>query len=103
MIEAEAAMNESGTETTVVISARCEQRLYPPYDDLHGTPNAMLRRKVTIETPRGSAAFEQTDYGHPGRLNPWEPRGVASSLTPKLAQLQAVAEAMAALQDAGSR
>jgi hypothetical protein len=92
-------MSETTAETTTVISARCEQRVYPPYDALHGTPNAMLWRKVTIETPKGSAAFEQTDYGHPGRLNPWEPRGVASGLTPKLAQLQAAAEALAALQD----
>ena len=90
-------MSETTAET--VISARCEQRVYPPYDALHGTPNAMLWRKVTIETPRGSAAFEQTDYGHPGRLNPWEPRGVASGLMPKLATLQAAAEALAALQD----
>jgi hypothetical protein len=91
-------MTETITGTTAVVSARYEQRVYPPYDALHGTPNAMLWRKVTIETPRGSAAFEQTDYGHPGKLNPWEPRGVASGLTPKLAQLQAVAEALAALQ-----
>lgn len=89
----------SDTSTAVVVSARCEQRTYPPYDALHGTPNAMLWRKVTIETPRGSAAFEQTDYGHPGRLNAWEPRGVASGLTAKLSQLQAVAEALVALQD----
>jgi hypothetical protein len=92
-------MNEQKATTTVVISARCEQRVYPPYDALHGTPNPMLWRKVTIETPRGSAAFEQTDYGHPGRLNPWEPRGVASGLTAKLSQLQTVAEALAALQE----
>jgi hypothetical protein len=92
-------MNETTTETGLVMNARYEQRTFPPYDALHGTPNAMLWRKVTIETPRGAASFEQTDYGHPGRLNPWEPRGAASSLTGKLAQLQAVAEAMAALQD----
>ena len=92
-------MSETTSETTVVISARCEQRSFPPYDDFHGTPNAMLWRRVSIETARGSAAFEQTDYGHPGRLNPWEPRGVASWLVPKLAQLRAVAEALAALQE----
>jgi hypothetical protein len=91
-------MSETTADATVVISARCEQRVYPPYDALHGTPNAMLWRKVTIETPRGTAAFEQTDYGHPGKLNPWEPRGVASGLTARLVQLQAVAEALAAIQ-----
>ena len=57
-------MSDTSAETTVLVSARCEQRVFPPYDALHGTPNAMLWRKVTIETPRGSAAFEQTDYGH---------------------------------------
>jgi hypothetical protein len=81
-----------------IVSVTCEQRMYPPYDALHGTPHAMLMRRVSITTPQGKAAFEQTDYGHPGRLNPWEPRGVAMSLTPKLAQLSAVAEAVAALQ-----
>jgi hypothetical protein len=90
-------MSDTSAETTLVVSARCEQRVYPPYDALHGTPSAMLWRKVTISTPRGSAAFEQTDYGHPGRLNPWEPRGVAPGLTGKLAPLRAVAEAMAAV------
>jgi hypothetical protein len=90
-------MSETTTATTVV-SAHCEQRVYPPYDALHGTPNAMLWRKVTIETPKGAAAFEQTDYGHPGRLNPWEPRGVATALTPRLAELEELAAAIAALQ-----
>jgi hypothetical protein len=92
-------MSETTSDVAVTVSARCEQRVYPPYDALHGTPHAMLWRKVTIETPRGNAAFEQTDYGHPGRLNAWEPRGVASGLTPRLSQLQAVAEALASLQD----
>ncbi len=83
-----------------IINVTCEQRVYPPYDALHGTPNAMLWRIVTIETPRGSARFEQTDYGHPGRLNGWEPRGVSSALTPRLAELTALAESVAALQAA---
>jgi hypothetical protein len=93
------SMSETTVGALVIVSARFEQRVYPPYDALHGTPHAMLWRKVTIETPRGSAGFEQTDYGHPGRLNPWEPRAVASGLVPKLTKLQAVAEALAALQD----
>jgi len=90
-------MSDTSAETTVLVSARCEQRVFPPYDALHGTPNAMLWRKVTIETPRGSAAFEQTDYGHPGRLNAWEPRAVAPGLTGRLSELQDVAEVLAAL------
>jgi hypothetical protein len=84
---------------TSTISASMEQRVYPPYDALHGTPHAMLWRKVVITMPRGTAAFEQTDYGHPGRLNPWEPRGVSSPLAPQLSELRAVAEAMGALGD----
>lgn len=83
----------TSTETST-INASMEQRVYPPYDALHGTPHAMLWRKVTITTPKGMAAFEQTDYGHPGKLNPWEPRGVASPLAPRLAELRAVAEAL---------
>ena len=80
------------------VSVTCEQRVYPPYDALHGTPHAMLLRRVTITTPQGKATFEQTDYGHPGRLNPWEPRGVAVSLAPRLAELTALADDVAALQ-----
>ena len=82
---------------TSTISASMEQRVYPAYDALHGTPHAMLWRKVTITTPHGTAAFEQTDYGHPGKLNPWEPRGVAAALAPRLSELRAVAEALGAL------
>jgi hypothetical protein len=82
-----------------VLSLRCEQKIYPPYDHLHGTPHAMLFRKVTIETTRGTAAFEQTDYGHPGKLNPWDPRGIDSPLQSKLGQLRALAEAAGAVLD----
>ena len=88
----------SESEDLQTVNVRCEQRVYPPYDALHGTPHAMLWRNVVIETPRGTARFEQTDYGHPGRLNPWEPRGVAASLTPRLAELMSIAEAVGALQ-----
>ena len=84
---------------TTLLSLRCEQQTYPPYDHLHGTPHTMVLRRVTIETRRGSATFEQTDYGHPGKFNPWDPRGIASPLQPKTVQLLALAEAAGALLD----
>ena len=93
-------MSEGSTST---VSVTCEQRVYPPYDALHGTPHAMLLRRVTITTPQGKAVFEQTDYGHPGRLNPWEPRGVAAGLIPRLAELTALADTVAMLQPAPPR
>ena len=91
--------NAEAAASPTVLQVRCEQRTYPPYDDLHGTPHAMLQRLMRIETTRGSATFEQTDYGHPGKLNPWDPRGIDSPLQPKTAQLKALAEAAGALLD----
>ncbi len=75
----------------------CRQRRFPAYDPFHGTAEPMLWRKVTLETSQGAAAFEQTDYGHAGRLNPWEPRGVAVPLVPQTKQLQAICEAVTAV------
>ena len=89
-------MAEPTNESTTII-ASLELRVFPPYDGFHGTPHAMLWRRVTVTTPQGIAAFEQTDYGHPGRLNPWEPRGVASPLTSRLTELRGVAEALGAI------
>ena len=90
-------MADVAIEAALVISARLERQVFPPYDALHGTPHAMLSKRVTIETPRGKATFEQTDYGHPGRLNPWQPRDVPASLTGQFERLEAVAAAMGAL------
>jgi hypothetical protein len=91
-------MTNAQADTAVtVLQLRCEQRTYPPYDHLHGTPHAMLQRLLRIETTKGSATFEQTDYGHPGKLNPWDPRGIDSALQGKTAQLKALADAAGAL------
>ena len=79
------------------LSIRYTTRSFPPYDAFHGTPDPMLWRRVTIETAKGTAAFEQTDYGHPGKLNPWDPRGVPNALAPKVDKLRALAEAVAAV------
>jgi hypothetical protein len=90
-------MTSQPVDAPTVLNVRCQERTFPPYDAFHSTPSPMLWRRVTIETPQGTAVFEQTDYGHPGRLNPWEPRGIATLVLPKLAQLRAAVEALGAL------
>ena len=91
-------MVESDTKPQAhVVRVDCEERLYAPFDAFHSTPDEMRWRRVTITTPNGSAALEQSDYGHPGRLNPWEARGITASLQSRLGELRAVAEAVSAL------
>ena len=85
------------TDTATVLSLSREEKTYPPYDAFHGTNAAMFWRKVTITTPKGTAHLEQTDYGHPGRLNDWSTRGVALALQPKLKELIALATAATAI------
>jgi hypothetical protein len=80
-----------------IASVRAEQRSYAAYDAFHGTNSPMLWRQVTITTPTGIAVFEQTDYGHPGRLNPWQHRGIPVSLQARADELEAVADRVAAL------
>ena len=97
-------MAEMPADTTAtVMRIECEERVFPPYDGFHATPSAMLWRRLSVSTPAGSATFEQTDYGHPGRLNPWEPRGIAAPLLQRLTELKALAEAVGAVLDAGKR
>ena len=62
----------------------------PNYQDL-------LRRVIEFELPSGKATLEQTEYGHPGRLNPWEPRHIDARLQPKTEALRAAAEAIGGL------
>ena len=75
---------------TIVID---EEQL-PRYDAAHGTPDLMVRRLATLKLPDGEAKFEQTDYGHPGRFNPWEPRGIAPKLQPREQALRAICDAL---------
>ena len=76
---------------------RYQEETLPPYDPAHGTPHAMVRRVLEFELPQGKARWEQTDYGHPGRFNPWDPRGIDTKLQAKTGQLRAVAEAIGEL------
>lgn len=76
---------------------RFRQETLPAHDPSHGTPHPMVRRLLEFELADGKANWEQTDYGHPGRFNPWDPRGIDLRLQAKTAELRAAADAMAAL------
>jgi hypothetical protein len=67
------------------------------YDPAHGTPDPMIRRVATIRLPTGEATFEQTDYGHPGKFNAWDPRGIATKLQPRSEELRAICTALTPL------
>jgi hypothetical protein len=86
-------------EPTRQIVARLREEVLPPHDPSHGTNDPMLRRTLELDLPAGHATWEQTDYGHPGRLNPWEPRAIDAKLQPRTNDLRAAAEALAALLD----
>jgi hypothetical protein len=85
------------TKRTAQIRFREER--FPPHDPLHGTAHEMVRRVLEFDLPDGTARWEQTDYGHPGRFNEWEPRGIDARLQPKAAALKAAAAAIGALLD----
>jgi hypothetical protein len=80
---------------TVVV--RLREEVLPPHDPSHGTPHAMRRRIAEFELPDGASVWEQSDYGHPGRFNPWEQRRIDAKLQGKTAALRAAAEAVEAL------
>jgi len=86
------------TDVITQTTARLEEATFPPYHPFHGTNQTMRWRRVTFEMRGATAVFEQTDYGHPGRLNPWTPRGVHVSLAPRVPQLEAAATAIAAIR-----
>jgi len=88
-------MTASPRQEIAAFTIRVEAEVFPPYHPFHGTNQPMQWRRVVIETPRGKATFEQTDYGHAGRLNGWEPRGIDSPLVSKVRELEALAAAAA--------
>ena len=81
------------------IAITIEQERLPRYDPAHGTPDPMSRRVATLILPLGEATFEQTDYGHPGRFNPWEPRGIDEKLRQSAPALRAICESLEAFLD----
>jgi hypothetical protein len=86
-------------DTVRYLTIRLQEETLPPNDPAHGTPAAMVRREAVFKLPEGEAHWEQTDYGHPGRFNPWDPRGVDANLQAKAEALRAAADALSALLD----
>ena len=87
-------VSESGS---VRVNVSFRQEVLPAHHPSHGTPDRMVRRWVEVEVGGGRAALEQTDYGHPGRFNPPQLRGVSASLASREAQLQALVPVLADL------
>lgn len=87
-------MNE---EPLVILELSLTEQRFPRYDPAHGTPDPMVRRLIVIRAPKGEARFEQTDYGHPGRFNSWEPRGIAPALQSRTYDLEALCQRVGSL------
>jgi hypothetical protein len=85
------------SDATAVLEVTVTEERYPRYHPARGTPDPMLRRLATIRTASGSATFEQTDYGHPGKLNPWDPRGIDAKLQAQANDLRTLCEALGRL------
>ncbi len=80
-----------------VVEISLSEEQLPRFDPSHGTPDPMVRRLAVLHLPQGSASFEQTDYGHPGRFNPWDPRGIDARLQPRTTELAALCDALTRL------
>lgn len=79
------------------ITVRMSEETFPPHHDRHGTASTVVIRSLAFELPEGQALWEQSDYGHPGRFNEWEPRGIPARLQPRTADLKRAAEGLGAL------
>ncbi len=88
-------------ERTRTATIYFREETLPPNDPAHGTPDAVVRREIEFMLPEGTAHWEQTDYGHPGRFNPWDRREIDTRLQPMAAQLLEAAEAVGAVAGRG--
>ncbi|MEA2641586.1 MAG: hypothetical protein QOF51_2980, partial [Chloroflexota bacterium] len=70
------ASNQPQTTTQITIT----QTVLPAGDGSHGTPDPVLKRVFTFKLPQGEAEVTQTDYGHPGRMNPCYPQRIPGPL-----------------------
>jgi len=79
------------------IDVKISQVVLPAGDGSHGTPDPVLKRTFIFELPEGQAQVDQTDYGHPGKMNPCYPQVIPMRLAPKTQNILAAAEALAAI------
>jgi hypothetical protein len=79
------------------ISVQLQEEVLPPHDASHGTNHQMVRRTASIHIGPLSSTWEQTDYGHPGRFNPWDPRQTDAKLQPQTEQIRSVLTALSTL------
>jgi hypothetical protein len=84
---------QQGTALQVIVT----QEVLPAGHPSHGTPDAVCKRVFRFNLPEGEAQVDQTDYGHPGKMNPCYPQVIPTRLTGKTGPLLAAAEALAAL------
>ena len=82
-----------------IIEIGVSEEELPRFDPSHGTPHPMVRRLLTVRVNGSEARFEQTDYGHPGRFNPWTPRGIAVPLQPRTEELRKICDSVSRLLD----
>ena len=73
------------------------QEILPAGHGSHGTPDPVLKRVFRFAFPEAEAQIDQTDYGHPGRMNPCYPQKIPPRLQPRTSQILAAAEALAQL------
>ena len=87
----------TATQQTTALQVSVTQETFPAGHPSHGTPDPMLKRVFKFSLPEGEAQVDQTDYGHPGKLNPCYPQVIPTRLAPKTPQILAAAEALARL------
>jgi len=79
------------------LSVSITQTILPAGDGSHGTPDPVLKRVFIFTFPNAEAEVTQTDYGHPGRMNPCWPQRIPGPVQLKTNQILAAAEALAVL------
>jgi hypothetical protein len=79
------------------LDVKITQVVLPAGDGSHGTPDPVLKRTFVFDLADGQAQVDQTDYGHPGKMNPCYPQVIPMRLAPKTQNILAAAEALAAL------
>lgn len=87
----------AATEVKTTLSISITQQTFPAGDASHGTPDPMFKRVIRFDFAEGQAQVDQTDYGHPGKLNPCYPQVIPTRLQAKTGSILAAAEALAKL------